>query len=424
MINREAELAVIGAIMNGGRVDISPDDIGSPDLRSLYKVMAGMRDAKKKIDLVTLNDETSDTMTDTIIEAMRCGIASMGQYYANIVKEYAVRRFLADWSGQLNRDVSDRSTDVQACVENAKQKLSSLNLTKGQWITAAELSSATMAYLEKLSTGAVKPIGSGISDIDKLIGGFYPGELTVIGAKPGAGKTVFGMVMALDAAKKGRRVGILNLEMLDTQYGARIVSNLGGIDAMKLRKGTLEPDDWEQVLQAIKELSKLPAAFLFNARYIEELVSAVRQVDLDVLVVDYLQLVRTRQNLESERLRMAHISWALKELAVDKRIPVIAMSQLRRPDPSADNKMPSMRDLRESGNLEADADGIILLHEPADERDRYVYKDDKASLEAWKKNGLRYICMKVEKQRQGAVGTVPVLFDANKMRYVGIERTK
>ena len=114
MINREAELAVIGAIMNGGRVDISPDDIGSPDLRSLYKVMAGMRDAKKKIDLVTLNEETGDTMTDTIIEAMRCGIPSMGQYYANIVKEYAVRRFLADWSGQLNRDVSDRSTDVQA----------------------------------------------------------------------------------------------------------------------------------------------------------------------------------------------------------------------------------------------------------------------------------------------------------------------
>lgn len=424
MINREAELAVIGAIMNGGRVDISPDDIGSPDLRSLYKVMAGMRDAKKKIDLVTLNDETGDTMTDTIIEAMRCGTPSMGQYYANIVKEYAVRRFLADWSGQLNRDVSDRSTDVQACLENAKQKLTSLSLTKGQWITASELSSATMAYLEKLSTGTIRPIGSGISDIDKLIGGFYPGELTVIGAKPGAGKTVFGMVMALDAAKKGKRVGILNLEMLDTQYGARIVSNLGGVDAMKLRKGNLDPDDWEQVLQAIKELSKLPAAFLFNARYIEELVSAVRQVDLDVLVVDYLQLVRTRQNLESERLRMAHISWALKELAVDKRIPVIAMSQLRRPDPSADNKMPSMRDLRESGNLEADADGIILLHEPADERDPYVYRDDKQHLENWKKNGLRYICMKVEKQRQGAVGTVPVLFDANKMRYVGIERTK
>ena len=424
MVNREAELAVIGAIMNGGRVDINPDDIGSPDLRTLYKIMAGMRDAKKKIDLVTLNEETSDTMTDTIIEAMRCGIPSMGQYYANIVKEYAVRRFLADWSGKLNRDVSDRSTDVQACLENAKQKLSSLSLTKGQWITAAELSSATMAYLEKLSTGAVKPIGSGISDIDKLIGGFYPGELTVIGAKPGAGKTVFGMVMALDAAKKGKRVGILNLEMLDTQYGARIVSNLGGIDAMKLRKGTLDPDDWEQVLQAIKELSKLPAAFLFNARYIEELVSAVRQVELDILVVDYLQLVRTRQNLESERLRMAHISWALKELAVDKRIPVIAMSQLRRPDPSADNKMPSMRDLRESGNLEADADGIILLHEPVDERDPYVYKDDKQHLENWKKAGYRYICMKVEKQRQGAVGTVPVLFDANKMRYIGIERTK
>ncbi|NLA53628.1 MAG: AAA family ATPase, partial [Clostridiales bacterium] len=290
------------------------------------------------------------------------------------------------------------------------------------WTSATELATATLEWLEDLKQDKIRPITSGTAVLDKLIGGFYPGELSIVAAKPGVGKTVFGMTLAIHAAQMGRRVGVMNLEMLDTQYGSRMVSNLGGIDAMKLRLGDIKDDEWPLIVQTVNKLSQLPAAYLFSTRYIEDLARAVREKgDIELLVVDYLQLVRTRQKLESERLRMAHISWALKELAVDLRIPVIAMSQLRRPEAGAADRMPTMRDLRESGNLEADADGIILLHEPASKDEKHVFQSHQARFLGWKQKGLRYICMNVEKQRQGASGAVSVLFEAKKMRYLDIE---
>lgn len=427
MSGRDAELAVIGCCMEGASCELTSGDFGSKDLQKVYEAIETMTLERKKIDLITLDAQTGSVMTDTLAEALQVGfMPSMIKAYSAIVRENTIRRRVYDIARSMSDDSIDTTTDITASIESAKKQLADIGMgQRSGWMTSSDLATSTMTWLENLSKGAVKPIGSGISGIDRLIGGFYPGELTIIGAKPGVGKTVFGMVLAINAAQSGKKVGVMNLEMLDTQYGTRMVSSLGGVDAMKLRMGKLEKDDWQDITQAILKLSQLNCAYMFTSRFIEDLASAVREKgDIDLLVVDYLQLVRTRQKLESERLRMAHISWALKELAVDLRIPVIAMSQLRRPESGGENKMPSMRDLRESGNLEADADGIILLHEPVSADDPYVYKDDKGGFDHWKKAGLRYICMKVEKQRQGAVGTVPVLFEANKMRYLGIERDR
>lgn len=428
--NRNAELIVIGTLMTDPRAlkvltDLSPQDFTDPELRAVFKAITDLTTQNKPVSLPILDDVTKGSLTDTLLDASTQATSPvLMPHHVEAIREAAVRRQVSDMAVSLHRDMSDRAIDLPACLESVRSKLGGMSTSRHEWISAQELATDTSAWLESLSKGEVKPVASGIPDIDNLIGGFYPGELTVVGAKPGTGKTVFGMLVGLHSALKGLKVGILNLEMLSTQYGSRIVSNLGLVDAMKLRKGTFDEDDKANIAGAIKTLSSLPATFMFNTRHIEDLVGAVKNTDLDLLVVDYLQLVRTKQAFESERLRMAHISWALKELAVDMRIPIIAMSQLRRPDAGSTDKMPSMRDLRESGNLEADADGIILLHEPVSDKDPYVYKDDRPHIEAWKKQGYRYICLKVEKQRQGAVGTIPVLFDARHMRYVGIERTK
>jgi len=428
--NRNAELIVIGTLMTDARAhnfltDLSPQDFTDPELRAVFKVITDLTSQNKPVSLPILDDVTKSTLTDTLLDASNHATSPvLIPHHVESIREASVRRQVSEIASTLYKDMGDRSIDLPACLESVRSKLGGMSTSRHEWISAQDLATDTSAWLEELSQGLIKPVASGITDIDNLIGGFYPGELTVVGAKPGTGKTVFGMLVGLHSALKGLKVGILNLEMLSTQYGTRIVSNLGLVDAMKLRKGTFDEEDRANIAGAIKTLSSLPAAFMFNTRHIEDLVGAVKNTDLDLLVVDYLQLVRTKQAFESERLRMAHISWALKELAVDKRIPIIAMSQLRRPDASASDKMPSMRDLRESGNLEADADGIILLHEPVNDKDPYVYKDDKPNIDTWRKQGLRYICLKVEKQRQGAVGTIPVLFDAKHMRYVGIERAK
>jgi replicative DNA helicase len=196
---------------------------------------------------------------------------------------------------------------------------------------------------------------------------------------------------------------------------------------MKIRKAEgIEPEEWRLIVDAVVEMSRIPTAFTFSTRYVEDLVLAVKQRKdrdgLDILIVDYLQLLRTRQKTENERLTIAAISWALKCLSAECRIPVIALAQLRRPDSGQGNKMPTMRDLRESGNLEADADNIILLHEPESKSDPYVYDADKDYFDRMKGDGNRYIAMKVEKQRQGSTGVVSVLFRPNRMQYLPIDR--
>ena len=327
----------------------------------------------------------------------------MAKQYTDIVKENSARRRVLEIVRSLTDDMIDTSVDIDLSVENARKQLAGIgNNKRHPWLNATELANVTMSYLERLSSGEIKPVPTGIFGLDYTIGGLYPGELTIIGAKPGTGKTVMGMVIAINAARAGRKVAIMNLEMLEEQYGSRMVSNVGQYDAMKIRKGEYK-EDWSTIANALNEISQLPITTMFSSRYVEDLISAVKENgDVELLVVDYIQLVRTKQKLESERLRMAYISLALKELAVELRIPIIVMSQLRRTE--NDDKMPSMRDLRETSNLESDADSIILLHEPRDADDRTVRKEDKQSFDGWKQQGMKYICINVEKQRQGAQG--------------------
>lgn len=426
LTDRNAELAVLGAVMNGETPpDLLPDDFSNPDIRTCYEAVLTRLADHAPVSVILLDQDTNNVLTDTLLAANGLGyLRAYLKHHADIIRESSIRRRAASLAAQFYRDVTNKASDLTAVMDAFRRALADMETAgRQEWESSRQLADATLTWLERLSRGEITSVQTGITDLDNLIGGLYPGEMNVVGARPGVGKTVFGMVAALNASKAGRRVGVVNLEMLDSQYGTRIVSNLGRVDAMKLRRGVLDNADWGSVVAAVIELSKLPAAFLFTTRHIEDIVAAARNhKGLDLLVVDYLQLVRTKQPFESERLRMAYISWALKELAVDLKIPVVVMSQLRRAEPGADNKMPSIHDLRECGNIEADADNIVLLHEPTTSGDPYVYKDDKASLEGWKEQGLRYICMKVAKQRQGQIGTVPVLFDAAHMRYLGIER--
>jgi len=348
--------------------------------------------------------------------------------YVDLVLDASVRRKSSQIGEALYRAMGNRDVPAMESIADARAKLADISgSTASGWMSSADVVMRTYTELEQRVAGGIRPVLSGISALDYLTGGFFPGEMTIIGAKPGVGKSVLGMMIAMNAAKAGRKSGICSLEMLDTQYGQRLLSNASGVDGMKLRKAEgITDDDWVQLGEAASILGRLSTAYTFDTRYIEDLALAVRnRIDrdgLDILVVDYLQLMRTHQRTENERLTIAAISWALKTLSTECRIPVIALAQLRRPGQGEANKMPTMRDLRESGNLEADADNIILMHEPENRDDPYVYKDDKTLFDTVKTNGGRYIALKVEKQRQGATGVVSVIFRPNRMEYQQIER--
>ena len=421
---REAELAVIGALIEDPRAFphtmlLTAKDFTTPELRTAFEKLHEMHNEGRKTDMITLCSELPG-MDDVFLDAMRRYTSTvLTPSHVEIIREASIRRKAGEMAMKLHKDMGDNSVDTQACLADFGKKLVELGAVKQtEWQNGGDVFQSTLKWIEEQSKGKIMPY-SGINNLDDLTGGFFPGEMTIIGAKPGTGKTVMGMLIALNAARQGLRVGVLNLEMLDTQYGQRLISHISGVDGMKMRKGKVDDADWPLIVQAASELSRLPLAFQFTTRYIEDLVAEVQNQKLDLLIVDYIQLMRTRQKIESERLIIGHISWQLKKLAVDKRIPVIALAQLRRAANGMEGRMPSMSDLRESGNLEADADGIILMHQPLSSDDPYVHKDHKNGFNAWKEQGMRYICLKVEKQRNGRTGIAPVLFDPPKMRYVG-----
>lgn len=433
--NTEAERSVIGSLVFDRRVQdqaarLSADDFTDRHYRAAFREIQRLQAEKKPIDLVTIGERLTDS--DTLQAVIDAGgqtpvTFNIGQYI-DLVLDATIRRKASEAATVLYRLMGDRATDAQEAIADARAKLADLGTShSADWLSTKDIALRTLSDLEGRARGDFKPVQSGIADLDFMTGGFFPGELTIVGAKPGVGKSVFGMMVAIHAAQSGFNSGVCSLEMVDSQYGQRLISSLSGVDGMKIRKAEgITSEDWALILDAMNRMSNIPTAFTFTSRYIEDLTLAVKQRrdrdGLDILVVDYLQLMKTRQKAESERLSVAAISWALKTLAVECRIPVIALAQLRRPDSGQGNKMPTMRDLRESGNLEADADNIILLHEPESENDPYVYSEDKPYFEQMRKDGGRYIAMKVEKQRQGSTGVISLLFKPNKMQYLPIER--
>jgi len=433
--NTEAERSVIGALVYDRRVQdqatrLTDEDFTSREYRQVFREIRRLQAEKKAVDLVTIGERISDPdVLQAVIEAGHMTPVTFNcAQYVDMVLDATMRRKASEIGASLYRLMGDRQADAQAAIAEARAKLGDIGLSDAaDWLAAGDIAARTLDDLEGRVRGDIKPVQSGIRDLDYLTGGFFPGELTIIGAKPGVGKSVMGMMVAINAARNGFRSGVCSLEMVDTQYGQRLISNLSGVDGMKIRKAEgIEPEEWRLIVDAVVEMSRIPTAFTFSTRYVEDLVLAVKQRKdrdgLDILIVDYLQLLRTRQKTENERLTIAAISWALKCLSAECRIPVIALAQLRRPDSGQGNKMPTMRDLRESGNLEADADNIILLHEPESKSDPYVYDADKDYFDRMKEDGNRYIAMKVEKQRQGSTGVVSVLFRPNRMQYLPIDR--
>lgn len=431
--NLDAERSAIGALISDKRVQeqasrLTVADFTVPAYRAAFAEIQRLRLDKTPIDLMTVTDRLDGATSGELVDAIQQTPVTFNcSAYVDLVLNASMRRDAAAIAVKLYKSVADQTQDAQEALATARAGLADIGtVNTAGWMSAAEVGALTLADLERRVKGDIKSILSGISDLDYLTGGFFPGELTIVGARPGVGKSVFGMMVAMNAASSGRSSGVCSLEMLDIQYGQRVISSLSGVDGMKLRKAEVSTDDWKLIIAAVHELSKVKTAFMFATRYAEDLALAVRNKKdrdgMDILVVDYLQLLKTRQKTESERMSVATVSWALKRLATECRIPVIAMAQLRRPGQGEGNKMPTMRDLRESGNLEADADNIILLHEPDQKEDSYVHPEDKPYFDGIKARGDRYIAMKVEKQRQGMVGVVSVLFQPNRMNFMQISR--
>lgn len=438
----EAERSLLGCFISRFRdcsgyfSELVEDDFYYDNHRIIYRAIKQVRVEELNVDLVTIDQmlekiapSKANQYAGDVIGCVR-SIASIWNVssYLTVVKSLSTRRKAIAMLTQVQQQLSDPTQDINGLMDKLRTEAGDINVGKHSWVSMADVMLATFDHLERRVKGAEISITTGIKNVDSVIGGFFGGELTVIGARPAVGKSVFGMNVALAAAEKGFKVGICSREMTDIQFGQRILSYESYVDGMKIRKADITDEDWGLLAEGVGQAARLSIDFLFSVRTVEDLrIEVQKKVNkgaIDILIVDYLQLMSTAQRFKEDRLRVGHISKALKDIAVDFNIPVIALAQVKRYAGGARAKMPTLEDLKDSGSIEQDADGVIFLHNPYDEEDEYVDPRDRPYFKTYAENGFTYLCLGIAKQRQGSTGKVCVLFDKHTMHYYAIDRNR
>ena len=441
--NREAEACALGGmarrIEQGQRNAVymaEEDDFYFPSHRMIYRAMRSLCEKKQAIDLVTMDEEIARLypkagrdVTNDLVGALAQTISSFNlEGHIRIVKDAAMRRKLMAIAEDMARAAMDKSADVLQTMDAARTALRSMAKSESAWVQTGDVMLATYEYLEQRTKGNIVGIQSGVADIDRATGGFFPGEMAVIGARPSVGKSAFALQIAMDASKKGYKVCFVSCEMIAEQFGQRLISNATKVDGMRLRNAKIRDEDWAEIADALGYLDALPISFTFGSKTIEQLRNDVQnKVDMgecDILVVDYLQLLKTKRKFEMEHERVAYVSRMLKEMSTDFKIPVVALAQVKRQNNNGRARCPVMDELRSSGDIEQDADSIIFLHRPDDEYDPAIDERDRPFFEGLREAGKQYIAFSVAKQRQGQTGIIGAAFDPAHMRYLSMERLR
>ena len=414
-------------------MDLLPQDFSDPEYAKVYRAIQSLVAKQRQIDLVSLDAEMTvlygdGWRSDVLIDLTRQRDYTVAKWqdikdHIQIVKALSTRRQAIANLEVLVDSLRDPRKDIGETLAEIQDAADKVVTDEAEWVSMSDVLLKTFEYVEKRQKGEIKSITTGLSGLDSLIGGFFAEEMTIIAARPSVGKSAFGANVALAAARAGFKVGIVSCEMSAEGLGQRLLSHGSFVDGMKLRRADLDDEAWGRVADAMAEMSELPIEFLFDCSAVEDVVKTARRKarkgELDILIVDYLQFMETRRNFREERLRIGYISHNLKRLARRAHIPVIALAQVTR---QGEGAMPTMKMLRESGDIEQDADGIIFLHRPDNPDDPSVYPPDRQGLKLWKDKGLTYLCIGIAKQRNGSIGQTCCLFDASLMHYIEIMR--
>lgn len=434
--NEKAEKTVIALIGSGHGNELigelSEDDFYDPINRKLFKVCQLISAEKQKVDIVTISSygkrlysDEEPVLTNALIDTMQkylFGAEWEVKSHVDVIKAATFRRTFYEALTKARKDLTDDANDAATVLDSIRQTLREMVVTRHAWMPMLDVMMNTYDTLERRRNGEEHSMPSGVSALDRVTTGFHRGELTIIGARPAVGKSALGAHIALSTAAQGYKVGVCSREMTDIQYGTRIIARNTDIDPINLRTGNLDDGAWNQISDVLANYSGLPVSFMFSTRYIEDLRMEVQKKvdtnDIDLLVVDYVQLLQSKRRFDQDYLRIAYVSKMLKDMTTDYNIAIIALAQVGR---SSEGTMPTLAELRGSGDLEQDADNVIFMHKPNDATDKYIRPTDRDLFDNLKDSGMQYIALNVAKQRQGQTGTVPVVFNPARMRFNAID---
>ena len=419
---------------------LEPRDFTDLNLARIYKAMQVVREKGQKIEAVNVDAAFTQMFPKHAGELSERMIGVMGHHdygsgayesikdHIQIVKELSRRREAIQKMDELAHGLRDPTKELSEALAEIRDAAAGRSTDGLKWVSLDDVNLQTYEYLEKRQRGEIKAITTGVKSLDEMTGGLFGGELTIVAARPSVGKSAFGLNAAMKAAKEGFKVGFVSCEMDGKGFGQRTLSRESYVGGDKLRKAQIEPEDWDRLSYAMSVMNDMPVSFTFNdsggppitvERVFRSVEGQARRSEIDLLIVDYIGIMQTQKTFKEERLRIAYISGELKRLAMAANIPVLALCQVNR---MAQGRMPTMAELRDSGAVEQDADGIIFLHRPESHEDKSVNPRDVAGFYAMQEAGSVYISISVAKQRNGSIGTVNVMFDPGVMRYNEIMR--
>jgi replicative DNA helicase len=429
----ELEEAVLGAAMLDKTAfsviveKLRPESFYIPAHHDIFNVMMELFANSKPIDILTVHEELRKNGKLDMIGGVnylmdltnKVASAANIEYHAQIIIQKYIQRSLIEVSTNTIKDAYDDSKDVLEMMDQAEQGLYDItdqNLNTGyQSVSAVAARVAKNIEILSQREDGLTGVATGFSELDKLTNGWQPSDMIIIAARPGMGKTAFTLSLANNAAATNTGVGIFSLEMSDDQLVQRLIAMESMIPASKLRSGDLDKNEFKLLHAAVEKLSTMPIYIDDTpAINIFELRAKCRRLkqnhDVGLIIIDYLQLMsagdRTKRgNREQE---ISSISRALKGMAKELKLPVIALSQLSRAvETRGGDKRPQLSDLRESGAIEQDADIVTFIYRPDyyDLSDNIDMPDNMAEII-------------LSKHRNGSLGTVNLRFLKEYVKFV------
>ncbi len=395
---------------------VDPDDFYRDEHKYIIKAIYELASEEKPVDIVSVVDKLKSSgklefvggMTYLAKLADSVPNSANASYYAKIVRDKSLLRQLIRAGGEISELGFDQTTDIDTLIDKAERKIFSLSQKrmKSYFVQIKDFLPQSFSEMEtryKRKSG-ISGIPTGFSDLDKITGGLQKSDLVIIAARPSVGKTSLSVNIAEHIAiKEKKAVAIFSLEMSKEQLIERMLCSQARVNLQRLKTGFLTEQDWPKLTEAYSNLFEArifiddsPDVTLTDIRAKSRRMKV--EEDVDLIIIDYLQLIRSKERFENRVIEISNITRGLKNLARELNIPVVVLSQLSRAVDRRDSRKPVLSDLRESGSIEQDADVVIFLYRPDPDL----------------KNDIR---LDVAKQRNGPTGTVDFVFLSEYTRF-------
>ena len=431
--NLEAEMSVLGVAFLDDKliskiVEEANEDMFYDDRnKKLFQAIKSLHEQSIAIDVTTVSDELDKTKNFSAVGGIEyltevidsVATAANLDYYINIIKEKAIVRNLINTATDIVTEAYEEEDNVTSLLDTAEKNILDVVRSRqtSEFVPISEALRSAQEQLEYLAQNksTISGLETGFIDLDKATSGLHEGEMIVIAARPGMGKTAFALNIATHAAMTTKKaIAIFNLEMSKEQLVNRMLSALGGIEGKKLQNGQMMQTDWKKYNEAMSQLADTNMYIEDNAGITSSDIRAKcrrlasKPEGLGLVIIDYLQLLTLGgKRPDSRQQEVSDISRSIKTMAMELKVPVIALAQLSRNAEKRENNEPMLADLRESGSIEQDADIVMFINR----KDYYKAKEQLG------KNDNAETDIIIAKHRKGGTGKFTVLFEPTMMNF-------